>query len=82
MTWYKLEDDQVDGIINIGLMLILACAAISFYLANPIWQFSMLGIIIFFSVYVSFLYNKQKRKHIKAEVWRKFEKEAKRIKKI
>ena len=70
----------MDGIINIGLMLILASAAISFYLANPYWQYSMLGIIIFFSVYVDYLYNKQKRKHIKSEVWKELEKEYKELK--
>jgi Ca2+/Na+ antiporter len=82
MTWYKLEDDQVDGLINIGLMLILAAAAVSFYLDNPIWQYSMLGIIIVFSVYIDFLYNKQKRKHIKNELWKEFQKEAERIRKL
>lgn len=60
MTW--INDEDIDSLINVGFLIIGGCAAISFYLDNPIWQYTMLGIIIFFVGFIDFLYNKQKHK--------------------
>lgn len=68
MTWYKLEDDQVDGIINMLYLVIAGCAAISFYLQNPGWQYTMLAIILIAVIYHNFLYNKHKHKAIEMKI--------------
>lgn len=64
MSWYELEDDQVDALINVLYLVIVCCAAISFYLYNPYWQGTMLGLILGSTFYHGFLYNKHKYKQI------------------
>jgi len=75
MTWYKLEDDQVDGIINLLYLLIGGCALASFYVNNPIWIISVLVTILVCITYHSFLYNKHKHKVIEIQVREKVTKE-------
>lgn len=57
-----LDDDQVDDLINISILIIIIGGAISFYLHNPIWQYSILAIILTIGVFLSILYNVQKRR--------------------
>jgi len=82
MTWYKLDEDHKFVIISILIVLILVDAVVQFFLANPFWiLFFNTGqlIVTLYLMYLWFIYAIAK---VREEIWRKFQKEAERIKNL
>ena len=87
MTWYKLEEEQAHGIINICWKLLMGAGLILLYIQNPFWQYFTFGTIIFLSGYGGYLYSVHDRKKLQdqikidKEIIGELEKELKELKK-
>ena len=82
MSWYKLDEDHKFVIISICIVLILVEAVVQFFIANPYWIlfFNIAElVVVLYLMYLWFIYAIGK---VREEIWRKFQKEAERIKEL